>query len=113
MQLKAHTYYRTRDGQKAYVVGQSPFNKGEWVVIHKCGIVDIYYDAGETSGEEPDDDLVEEWREPHKRTIGSYACLGPDSTTGRILDALGVLSWSMVPTETNTTKVRITVEEIE
>lgn len=77
MELKPNTYYRTREGRKAYVVGKSPFKEDEdRGFIGFIQLQDDYSDyviwngKGETGNSPKDEsDLIAEWKEPQRKTV--------------------------------------------
>lgn len=82
MKLEAGKYYRTRDGRKAYVIGQNVFecNYGKWFAGYIDGDADpldwsidgcIFSDKSESHR-----DLVAEWVEKKKWTFDDrLACI--------------------------------------
>lgn len=65
MQLKEKTYYRTRDGRKAYIITRSVFSADLWLGEYEEGCLGPWRDDG-VSPRHPDLDLVSEWQEPLK-----------------------------------------------
>lgn len=88
MKLKANTFYRTKDGRKAYVAGPDPLHKGFWF-----GTIQTVAKDGSFPGSWHEDGgacahmLVAEWVEP-KFKVGDWIwlpleCL--DVTKGQVV----------------------------
>jgi hypothetical protein len=72
MQLKEKTYYKTRDGKKARVLGRREFNgpsPGSFVVEHEDGAIYCHKETGEAGPFLEKRDLISEWKEPVKRYV--------------------------------------------
>lgn len=84
MQVKESTWYRTKSGEKAYVVGFDKVN-GFWTgsvetTYSKTGISALWNGAG--YAQVPDYQLVEEWHEP-ETIVGWIRLTGDESVLGR------------------------------
>jgi hypothetical protein len=102
--LKAGTYYRTRDGRKAYVsciVEPSPF--GDCKNENPCfGFINgqhprhLWKQDGESACHHPASDLVDEWREPRTWTETITVFDGgsgqPCQTLGKVTGSIKVLA---------------------
>ena len=73
MEVTAGRYYRTRAGEKAYVVGANPFRDrsvGHFVVAVSGDVYTVAPEGNYLSDAATDDmDLVSEWREPATQTV--------------------------------------------
>lgn len=86
MQLKEKTYYKTRDGRRAYVAERSPFatTRGDrWIGLFETGGAHSWRADGMSYTETASAlDLVEEWREPVR--VSGFVNVYPDGFTSPV-----------------------------
>jgi len=94
MEIKPNTYYRTRDGRKAFVVGVYPpeipsDHRCVGVIFHPCDTKVLSDEGWDCCGHyygvrmEHDRDLIAEWKEPevHETWLNLYSSVGYDKET--------------------------------